>query len=182
MDRFRVAIRPPLEQRRYLRLCCCGLPAVAWFEPDDFLVTLRCFGDVQEAARLDLLEALEEVESAPLALGLASCQIGPRHGGGTVSLQAIRNEPLDALIASIDRATRPLRLKQRGGEEPRLILGTYRHCPAYTDDYLLQFAGLTVPAFVATQFGVYREHTSPKRTYFQEEQAYSLADRLIPPG
>jgi 2'-5' RNA ligase len=180
VDRFRVAIQPPSEQRRRLALCCCGLTAVTWYEPESFLLTLRCFGDLQEAARLDLLEALEEVEAAPIAIGLASVQIGPRHGGGSVALQVSHSDSLTELLSAIDLAVKPLRLKSRGSERPHLILGTYGQSPRHTDDYLQQFGGMAMDPFVATQFGLYREHSSPKRTYFQEEQLYSLEERQQP--
>jgi 2'-5' RNA ligase len=180
MDRFRVAIRPPQELCRRLQLCCCGLTDVSWFGPDNLLLTLRCFGDLQEAARLDLCEALEQVESAPLAIGLGAPQIGAGQRGGSVALPAHASEGLDQLLAKIDQVAKSLRLKSRAAERPRLILGTYAHNPGHIADYLQQFADLTPAPFVTTTFGFYRQHSSPKHTYFQEETVYSLGEAQRP--
>lgn len=70
MVRLFVAIDFPEDIKRVLSPMCCGIPGAKWITDEQFHLTLRFIGEVDGGVFRDIMEALDDVRSAPFKIKL----------------------------------------------------------------------------------------------------------------
>ncbi|AQS40821.1 MAG: 2'-5' RNA ligase [Candidatus Tokpelaia hoelldobleri] len=75
MPRLFAALQIPHDAALSLSLLRSGLPAARWVEVEDYHITLRFFGDVDNRVADAIVEALDSVTGAPFSLQLKGVDV-----------------------------------------------------------------------------------------------------------
>ncbi len=114
MPRLFIAIPMPEEIAEQLDALCEGLPGVRWTDLEQFHLTLRFIGQVDNATFYDIGEALTTVSMAPFELRLRGIGQFPLRGHPhTLWVGLEDGEPVRRLRRRIERV-----LEQQVGLEP----------------------------------------------------------------
>ncbi len=101
MPRLFVAIDFPPDIKLSLSRLCGGVPGVRWVAPDNFHLTLRFIGEVDEPTAAGIAAALRRVEAPRFRLTLAG--VG-QFGGHTLWVGVEQNSALLCLQNAIENA------------------------------------------------------------------------------
>lgn len=106
MIRLFVALDLPETVRERLALLQAGVPGARWTPPENFHVTLRFLGEVDEPAAEDVDAALRRVEAPSFDLALDGVgHFGTARKPQTLWADVDRSEPLRFLHDKVDRAS-----------------------------------------------------------------------------
>lgn len=101
MIRLFVALELPEDLRERLGMIATGVPGARWVPEENYHVTVRFVGDVNEDLVYDIVPALDEVRSEPFALTFAGA--GHFETGGKVRALWVGVEKNPSLTALRDR-------------------------------------------------------------------------------
>jgi 2'-5' RNA ligase len=175
--RLFVAIDPPAEIREQLAGICCGLPDARWIPLEQLHLTLCFIGEVSGSAFLDIREALEGIQVAPLSLRLQGVGFFPPRGLPRVIWAGIeKSEPLLTLQRKITT-----RLFQLGVEpenrkfSPHITLARLHQTSATRVGKYMGIQGLLgSEPFVVDSFLLYSSVLGRKGASHTVEQEYRL--------
>ena len=167
MPRLFIAIPMPEEVAAQLERLCVGLPATRWTDPEQFHLTLRFIGEVQQGTFYEIGEALTAVSHIPIELRLKGLgQFPPR--GAQHTLWVGVDDPAGALPAlrrKIERALDEAGLEpERRKYEPHVTLGRFRSPPPEERlaSYLFRRTLIRTEAFPVSSFGLYSSQLRPE--------------------
>jgi len=105
MIRLFVGLELPAEMRTWLSLLRGGVPGARWVDPENYHVTVRFIGEVDEGRFDDIASALSRIRASTFDLTLEGVStFGKESMPHTLWVGVRRNGTLQALHAKVDRA------------------------------------------------------------------------------
>jgi 2'-5' RNA ligase len=179
MPRLFIALDLPDEVTAALDRLCDGLPGIRWTEMEQFHLTLRFIGEVEQGLFYDIGEALANVSHAPFELALKGLgQFPPR--GAPHTLWAGVEDPAGALPSLRRRIERVL---EEAGLEPErrkfmphVTLGRFRSPPPEDrlGSYLFRRNLFRTERFPVSSFALYSSRLRPEGSLYAMEASYDF--------
>lgn len=179
MIRLFAALAVPDGLGQDLVLRQTGLAGARWHAPQALHITLRFFGEVDEATAQDLDLELAKVAARtadkPLALslsGVGAFSEGDRFKAVWAGLDA--NEPLEVLAARCESAARRAGLEPNKRKyTPHITLAYLKGAdPAAVTTWLTDHALLRSEVFSPHQYGLYSSWRTPQGSRYTLERVY----------
>ena len=176
MPRLFTGIEIPADVREQLARQHMPLPGARWIDPNDYHITLRFLGDVDNRTASEFADLLAGIDSHAFELRLS--EIGTFGGNDPRAIFANveSSEPLDALARAHERAARQAGLPpEKRTFRPHVTLARLRHPDlTRTIRYLERFAGFRSEPFTAHRFVLYSSKPSVGGGPYVVEEAYPL--------
>ncbi len=157
MPRLFTALKIPSSIATQLTFLQCGLAGARWIDPSDFHITLRFFGDMDNAQAKDLTQSLDQVSSNPFTVEL--CTLGTFGSDKPRMLWAgvTANEQLSTLHQSHETLAQRLGFKAEGRKfTPHVTLARFKSGRAHQLGlYLAEHNDFTPLSFKVTDFCLY---------------------------
>jgi 2'-5' RNA ligase len=176
MIRLFVAIGIPEHVAAELPMPDGAIVGVHWVPDENFHVTLRFIGEVDNAKARDIDDALSAIRAPRFELAL--------HGldtfGGKVPhalFAGVRHNPaLNHLQQKVDTAlTRLGHPSERSKYTPHVTLARLRHAPEHKIAAFIQDNNLfECPPFAVTEFGLYSSELHADGSIYTLERSYAL--------
>ena len=179
MPRLFSAIEIPCSVAERLTLHRFGLSGARWVDPENYHLTLRFIGDVDEPTARDFTSALGMIEATPFELRLDA--LGSFGGGKPRAIFAsfAPSEGLEVLRRANERAAREAGLPPEGRNfKPHVTLARLKGARADAVAAYLerQGGGLTAEPFIVSRFVLYSSRNSVGGGPYVIEAAYPLED------
>lgn len=177
MIRLFVALPVPYEIGEALTRRQQGLPRARWRSTDDFHITLRFFGEVQETLAADLDSALAAISASPFEVQLEGVgSFGEGAHVSSVHALATPSEPLTRLAARCETAARKVGLKpDTRSYKPHVTLAYLKGTPPERVAAWIQGHNLLKsPSWRADRFGLYSSWLSEDGSRYELEREYRL--------
>jgi 2'-5' RNA ligase len=154
-----------------------GLPGARWRPTDAFHITLRFFGEVDEARADDLDAELATITLAPMTVALAG--VGSFQDGDDIHAVwagVAGDAPLRRLANRCERAARRAGLApDKRAWKPHVTLAYLRHAePARVAAWIQGHNLLKSPAFTVGSFGLYSSRLGSEGSRYTLERTYAL--------
>jgi 2'-5' RNA ligase len=177
MPRLFTALEIPRQVGQSLAVMRCGLPGARWIDPENYHLTLRFIGDIDDALARDIAGLLGRVQRVPFELrldGLAS--FGGRKPRAVVAAVA-PVAPLIELQAEHERLLQRLGLEPEGRKyTPHVTLARLRDSSSReVADYLSVRAHYRSSSFAISRFVLLSSRSSVGGGPYVVEEAYPLA-------
>ena len=177
MPRLFTALEIPRHVGDSLAMMRGGLPGARWIDPENYHLTLRFIGDIDDALGRDIAGLLGRVRRAPFELrldGLSS--FGGRKPRAVVAA-ATPVAPLIELQAELERLLQRLGLEPEGRKfTPHVTLARLRESSSrQVADYLSARAHYRSASFTISRFVLFSSRASVGGGPYVVEAAYPLA-------
>jgi len=181
MPRLFTALEIPRQIGESLAIMRGGLPGARWIDPENYHLTLRFIGDIDDALARDIAGLLGRVQRPPFELrldGLAS--FGGRKPRALVA-SATPVAPLMELQAEHERLLQRLGLEPEGRKyTPHVTLARLRESSSrQVADYLATRAHYRSSAFEVSRFVLFSSRASVGGGPYVVEADYPLAAREL---
>lgn len=176
MPRLFVALEVPPDIATALAAIRGGLPGARWIDPENYHLTLRFIGDIDDAMARDVHAALEEIRFAPFGVNLTGLAAFGHAKPRAVVMAAKLDAALGALHAEQERQLRRIGLAPEPRKfMPHVTLARLRHStPFAVAEYLAMQGPFSVHAFQATRFALFSARDSVGGGPYIMERVYSL--------
>lgn len=176
MPRLFTALEIPAEIGARLSILRGGLPGARWVEPENYHITLRFLGDVDDRVATDAAELLDGISRQPLKISVAGVDA---FGGERPRAVFARVEPDAALIelqAEQERVLRRAGLAPEGRKyTPHITLARLRDVkPRDVAEWLATRGGAPKMNFDATRFVLMSSRANSGGGPYVVEEAYPL--------
>ena len=177
MPRLFTGLEIPSSIGQSLAIMRGGLPGARWIDPENYHLTLRFIGDVDDALAREIAGVLDRVHRRPFELqldGLSS--FGGRKPRAVVATAAAV-PPLMELQAEHERLLQRLGLEPEGRKyTPHVTLARLRDTSSHqVADYLAARGHYRSAAFAVTRFVLFSSRASVGGGPYIVEEAYPLA-------
>lgn len=181
MLRLFVALEIPDEVRAELAALQAGVPGARWVDPDNFHITLRFIGEIDQAQAHDVDEMLLGIRAPAFSVEIA----GVGHFGDDkprVLYAAVAPNPaLEHLKKKVDSALARAGVKLEGGKfKPHVTLARFSGREA-AGHHLAQFMAshglLRSAPFFVQQFSLFSSLIRPEGSIYTLEADYALTSR-----
>ena len=177
MPRLFTGLEIPREIGTSLSLMRGGLPGARWIDPDNYHVTLRFIGDVDDRLAHEIASLLDNVKRRPFELRFE----GVSSFGGRKPRAVIAT--IDPISPLVDLQAEHERLMQRVGLEPEgrkytphVTLARLRDSSSHdVADYLSTRGPLFGSSFYVSRFVLFSAKASVGGGPYVVEEAYPLA-------
>jgi 2'-5' RNA ligase len=174
VPRLFIAIDFPPEIKLGLSRLCIGVPGVRWVAPDNFHLTLRFVGEVDDTTAAAIAAALRQVETPRFWLTLAgvgqfgghTLWVGVEQNPALLWLQSAVEDTLQAIGPTTD--ARPFR--------PHVKLARSRRRRSFRS-FLCEHAAFRADPFEVTAFSLIESHLSPSGPAYQHRSDYALSTK-----
>lgn len=131
MPRLFVAVDFPQAVRQRLACLCGGVPGARWLPVEQFHLTLRFIGEVDNGVFADVADSLADVHVPPFALHLSGVGHFPPRGAPRVLWAGVADgAPLARLHDKIERRLQSLGLDPDGRKfHPHVTLARLKRAP-----------------------------------------------------
>lgn len=187
MPRLFVALSPPEEVGAALDRLCEGLPGIRWTDSEQFHLTLRFIGEVDQGTFYEVGEALAGVTHPPFELALKGIgQFPPR--GAPHTLWVGVEDPAGALAAlrrRVERAVAEAGVPaERRKFAPHVTLGRFRAPPPEErlGSYLFRRNLFRTEPFPVSSFGLYASRLRPEGSLYTLEAEYDFVAGVVDRG
>jgi RNA 2',3'-cyclic 3'-phosphodiesterase len=177
MPRLFTALETPPEIGASLAMLRGGLPGARWIDPDNYHLTLRFIGDIDDAMARDITLILGDVRRPAFSLQLAGLQsFGGRRPRAVVATAA-PSQPLFELQAEHERLMQRVGLEPEGRKyTPHVTLARLRDSSSrQVADYLAVREPYRSMTFLASRFVLYSSRASVGGGPYVVEASYPLA-------
>lgn len=176
MPRLFTAIEIPPEVSELLVRFRGGLPGARWVAPENYHLTLRFVGDIDDALARDIAFMLGDVGRPPFEMRLEGLASFGGRKPRAVFAAAAPNPALIELQAEHERLLQRVGLAPEGRKfAPHVTLARLRDSsPRQVADYLGAFGPFRSPAFAVTRFVLYSSRASVGGGPYVVEAAYPL--------
>lgn len=150
-----------------------------WTPPDQFHLTLRFLGDVEEDTSDQLIEVLAEAKVEPFELGGDGLDVFPSRRRPRVLVARIDRHPqLMRLQQQIDRRVLGLGIPEdRRSFNPHVTLARLKGAgPQEVREFMKQHADFRLGAFRVDRFHLYRSDLGPNGAVHTVLETYRLTD------
>ena len=177
MPRLFTGLEIPADVAEALSMLRGGLPGARWIDPENYHLTLRFIGDVDEAVAHDIASLLDQVNRRGFELrfdGLAP--FGGRKPRAVVAAVA-PVAPLIELQAELERLMQRLGLEPEGRKfMPHVTLARLRDSSSFqVADYLSARGPFRLSPFAVSRFVLFSSKASVGGGPYVVEAAYPLA-------
>jgi 2'-5' RNA ligase len=177
MPRLFTALEIPRHVGQSLAMMRGGLPGARWIDPDNYHLTLRFIGDIDDALAREIAGLLGRVQRVPFELrldGLSS--FGGRKPRAVVAA-ATPVAPLIELQAELERLLQRLGLEPEGRKyTPHVTLARLRDSSSReVADYLSVRAHYRSSSFAISRFVLFSSRSSVGGGPYIVEESYPLA-------
>jgi 2'-5' RNA ligase len=173
----------PDEVADQLDRLCVGLPAVRWTDSQQFHLTLRFIGEVEQGTFYEIGSALAEVSHPPIELRLKGLgQFPPRGAPQTLWAGLEEPEALGPLKRRVERALESVGLAaERRKFTPHVTLGRFRAPPAEGrfGSWLAGRSLFRSSAFPVSAFGLYSSVLRPEGAVHALEAEYDFVTGVM---
>ena len=175
MHRLFVALRPPADQRAWLRAQMSGVTGARWQDDDQLHITLRFIGAVDGPRAHDIADALRRVRFTALDLTIGGVGYFDRKGVvDTLWAGVGPREPLASLHRKVDRACVSVGLApEQRAYIPHVTLARFARHGGDVEPFLARHAGLAGTPFCIDSFGLFESIIG------HGGAAYHLVERYI---
>lgn len=179
MPRLFTAIEIPEEVGATLSMLRGGLPGARWIDPENYHLTLRFIGDIDDALAREIACLLADVERPPFELRLEGLSSFGGRRPRAVFAAAGTSAPLHELQAEHERLLQRIGLEPEGRKfSPHVTLARLRDSSArQVADYLGARGPFRSPSFQVTRFVLYSSRASVGGGPYVVEAAYPLIAR-----
>jgi 2'-5' RNA ligase len=177
MPRLFTALELPASVATELSLLRGGLFGARWISPENYHVTLRFIGDIDERTADEIADALDRIHRRPFPVVLAGLDA---FGGRAPHSLVARVEPNAAIVelaAEVERIVQRIGLPPEARRfSPHVTLARLRGVSAGSvADWLAAHGGFASAAFEAERFMLYSSKSSVGGGPYRVEEAYPLA-------
>ena len=176
MPRLFTGIKIPATISEQLSLIQYGLPNARWIAPEDFHITLRFIGDIEDHIAADLADSLSQLSFSSFQLHLKSVGVFGKEKPRMVWAGVAPSEPLERLQLTHEQLSQRLGLKAEGRKfTPHVTLARFKS--GQRDDvapYLIDHARFQSTVFEVTSFELYSARTSKGGGPYVIEQSYDV--------
>jgi 2'-5' RNA ligase len=176
MPRLFTGLEVPPETVQELSALRGGLPGARWVEPENYHVTLRFIGDVNDAAAREVASVLAQVRRGPFEISLDGLHaFGGRKPRAVVALVPT-TRPLMELQVEHERLIQRVGLEPEGRKyTPHVTLARLRDASnRQVADYLATRSPLRTAPFAIRRFVLYSARASVGGGPYVVEAAYPL--------
>ena len=178
MPRLFTGLEIPAEIRRELSAFRGGLPGARWVEPDNYHVTLRFIGDIDEGAAREVVAVLGEARArGPLEVAFEALDSFGGRRPRIVMARATATEDLAELQAENEQLLRKIGLPPEGKRfVPHVTLARLRDSsPRDVAGYIAMHGRFPKLSFMVERFVLYSSRASVGGGPYVVEAAYPLA-------
>jgi len=179
MPRLFTGLEIPRHVADSLSMMRGGLPGARWIDPENYHLTLRFIGDIDDALARDIAGLLGRVQRRPFELRLDGLlSFGGRKPRALVA-QVSQIAPLMELQAEHDRMLQRLGLEPEGRKyTPHVTLARLRDSSSHqVADYLAARGHFRSMPFEVSRFVLFSSRASIGGGPYIVEEAYPLAAR-----
>jgi 2'-5' RNA ligase len=177
MPRLFTALALPDEARAALSLLRGGLKGARWIDPENYHVTLRFIGDVDDRTADEAADALARIRRAPVTVRLAGLDcFGNRRQPHAVFARVEPTPALMELQAEQERILQRVGLPAEGRRfVPHVTLARLKGATsADVASWLMLRGGFELPPFVARSFDLLSSRASVGGGPYLTEERYPL--------
>ncbi len=178
MPRLFVAIDlPDSIKDRITELCSFGLPGVSWVKYEQYHLSLRFVGEVDENSRERIGTALSKVRGASFELVLKGVGVFPQKKTPRVVWTGVeKNESLIQLRNKVEHQLNQIGIQKESRKfHPHLTLGRVKSKKvARIGDYLSHYALFKSEPFPVEEFVLFSSRLTPKGAIYTKEIIYQL--------
>lgn len=176
MPRLFTAVEIPPMVGEALAMLRGGLPGARWIDPENYHLTLRFIGDIDDALARDVAQVLGGVARASFELRLDGLDAFGGRKPRAVFAAASANPALAELQAEHERLLRRIGLAAEGRKfSPHVTLARLRGTSArQVADYLAARAGFRSASFRIERFVLFSSRASVGGGPYVVEAAYPL--------
>ena len=177
MPRLFTALEIPAEVGRSLAMLRGGLPGARWIDPENYHLTLRFIGDINDGLAREIAFMLGNVNRLSFELRLAGLtSFGARRPRAVVAVAA-RTQQLFELQAEHERLMQRVGLEPEGRKyTPHVTLARLRDASSHdVADYLATRHPFRPAPFRVSRFVLYSSRASVGGGPYVIEAAYPLA-------
>ena len=178
MLRLFVAIDlPDSIKERIVELCSYGLPGVKWVERDQFHLSLRFIGEVEENLSGKIETVLSKIKGKSTSITLKGAGTYPRKKAPRVILLGVeKNEELHLLKKKVDFQLNQIGVfKETRKFSPHVTLGRVKSNKIKRiGDYLVHYDMFRTEPFEVTEFVLFSSTLTPNGAIYKKEVVYQL--------
>ncbi|NVO12878.1 MAG: RNA 2',3'-cyclic phosphodiesterase [Rhodoplanes sp.] len=184
MPRLFTAVEIPPAVGDALGMLRGGLPGARWIDPENYHLTLRFIGDIDDALARDVAQVLDGVTRAPFDLRLDGLDAFGGRRPRAVIAAASASPALVELQAEHERLFRRIGLAAEGRKfSPHVTLARLRASSArQVADYLTTRAGFRSASFRVDRFVLFSSRASVGGGPYVVEAAYPLGAAAVAGG
>jgi 2'-5' RNA ligase len=177
MPRLFTGLEIPEDVRQSLGMLRGGLPGARWVEPENFHVTLRFIGDVDDDTGREVASVLGKVRRAPLELRLEGLGSFGGRKPRAIYASVAPSPALIELQAEHERLMQRVGLEPEGRKyTPHVTLARLRDTSSQkVAEYLTLRGAYRSPPFPVSRFVLYSSRDSVGGGPYVVEAAYPLA-------
>ena len=178
MIRLFAALPVPVDVAEGLVRRQQGLPGARWSPPGQLHITLRFFGEVDEATAADLDAAMAAITMESVEVELAGVgAFGEAHRSRSVWAGVADSQPLARLAGKCETATRRTGLKAEARVfRPHVTLAYLKQAPEpRVAAWMQKHNLLRSPPWRVRAFGLYSSWRSADGARYERERSYPLS-------
>ena len=175
--RLFVALGLPEEIRERLSVMASGLPAARWVKPENYHLTLRFIGEVDNHVAHDIDDALSGIHMPEFELSLAGIgQFGEGKKLRSLWVGAEGGEPLARLQTKVENAVVRAGIQPEGRKfKPHVTLARFKESPGpKIGEYLRSHGLFRSPPFMVREFVLYSSFLAREGAIYRPEAVYEL--------
>ena len=177
MPRLFVAVDFPEAVNRRLEALCSSLPGARWLPPEQFHLTLRFIGEVDDARLDEVADGLSELDCPAFSLSLQGVGHFPPRGQPRVLWAGVEaGEALARLYGQIENRLRSLGIDPEHRKfAPHVTLARLKGSAVERlRDYLALHGGFATETMPITSFQLYSSILGAKTAIHRVEASYPL--------
>lgn len=176
MPRLFTGIKIPSAISDQLSMIQYGLMGARWIAPEDFHITLRFIGDVDEVLAHDLADGYQNISASPFMLQLKSVGVFGGDKPRMVWAGVSPSQPLNDLYHAHEITAQRLGLKAEGRKfTPHVTLARFKPGQAGgIGNYLIDHARFQTIEFEVKSFELYSARSSKGGGPYIIEESYEL--------
>src|SRR5512136_3019959 len=177
MPRLFTGLEIPAEIGQSLSFLRGGLPGARWIDPENYHVTLRFIGDIDDHIANEVAHSLVSVRRRPFDVSLKALSSFGGNKPRAVVAAIAPSRPLMELQAELERLMQRVGLDPEGRKyTPHVTLARLRDSsPMQVAEYLATRALLRAPPFKVSRFVLFSSRASVGGGPYLVEAAYPLA-------
>lgn len=177
MRRLFIAIDIPEEVKDAVSEICYGLPEIKWTRSDQFHLTIKFLGEVDEEAFLNIRDALETVKLTPFPMSMRGAgHFDHGKGSGVLWLGVTESEQLTDLFRDVERVLLDTGIpREKRKFRPHITLGRLKKIHhGRMEDWMNLHSEFESEEFVVSEFYLYESKLKPEGPVHTILNAYPL--------
>ncbi|MEP3275734.1 MAG: RNA 2',3'-cyclic phosphodiesterase [Stappiaceae bacterium] len=177
MPRLFTGLEVPSQTGLMLSLLRGGLRGARWIDTENYHITLRFIGDIDDRTADEIAHALERVNRNPIEIQIRGLDVFGGNRPHCLIAKIEHNQALSELQAELERILQRLGLPpERRKYTPHITLARLRGTTSIeVADWLSQRGEFNAPGYVAGRFVLFSAKASIGGGPYLVEEAYPLA-------